>query len=278
MTFVKLSPTKVATWIDCPRRYYFTYVRRERSGTSWAHLSFGNSIHAALRDWFELPGAQRSPASVADLVRRVWIDAGFRDAEQSEQWRDRATQMVGDYVAALDPTFEPVSTERTLAFKTETFIMEGRIDRIDSSRDDENHEDDESERVSIVDYKTGRSVPSIDEVRGSSALAMYALMVQRAAGMSCFDVSLHHVPTGTTVSWRHTPATLQRQLDRMAQIAKDIAVAQDTFNAAGDEPELLDHLFPARPSALCGYCDFWGVCETGRQFTARKSSWDGLGS
>lgn len=275
MAFVKLSPTKVATWIDCPRRYYFTYVLRERSGKSWAHLSFGNSIHAALRGWFELPLEQRSPASVADLVQRVWIDAGYRDAEQSEKWRDRATQMVGDYLAELDPTFEPVSTERTLAFKTDTFIMEGRIDRIDRYCFDDGHE---SEQVSIVDYKTGRSVPSIDEVRGSSALAMYALMVQRAAGMSCFEVSLHHVPTGTTVSWRHTPATLQRQLDRMSQIAEDIALAQDTFDATEDQLEARDHLFPARPSALCGFCDFWEVCETGQRFTTRKNRWDGLGS
>ena len=270
MAFLKLSATKASTWLGCPRRYFFTYVLRTRVGQPWAHLSFGNSVHAALREWFELPASRRVGDSVPDLVARVWIDAGFRDPEQSREWQGRAVAMVAAYVADLEPDFQPMSTERSLAFKADSFIVEGRIDRIDE------WEGGRQDRVSIVDYKTGRSVPTTGDVRGSQALAMYALMTQRALGLECFDVSLHHLPSGTVVTWEHTESTLERHLDRVAQIAQDVIRAQDTWESSDGGEWLLDELFPAQPSALCGFCDYWESCAPGQQFTARKRTWEGL--
>ncbi len=266
MAFVKLSPTKVAKWLDCPRNFHFTYVERQRSGKQWAHFSFGNSVHAALRTWFDVPMRERARASVDQIVADVWIDAGFRDREQSNLWRDHATQMVADYLSGLAEDFEPVSTERTLAFKADSFVVEGRIDRLD----------DKGDALAIVDYKTGKSAPMVEDVRGSQALAMYALMVQRALGESCFEVSLHHIPSGTEISWTHTPESLARHLRRVGEIARDIIRAQDIWESAERSESVRDELFPAQPSGLCGYCDFWQVCVTGQAFTAQRNSWDGL--
>lgn len=272
VTYLKLSPSKAGTWVDCPRRYFHTYVERRRVGISWAHFSLGNSIHAALRAWFELPRNERTLDVVEELVGRVWIDAGFRDREQSEQWRRRATRLVAAYLGGVSPDSEPIGVERTLAFKTDGVIIEGRIDRIDRI-------DDHDGRPTVVDYKTGKSMPSTDDVRGSHALAMYALMVQRALGEPCFEVSLHHLPSGTQSSWTHTSGSLERHLNRMLHIAGDIVAAQDTWESASssdiDHP-LLDELFPARPSAVCGYCDHWDICTRGRESTERKDSWAGL--
>lgn len=267
MAFVKLSPTKVATWLDCPRRFFFTYVERQRSGEQWAHFSFGSSVHAALRTWFDFPAQERSRSSVDGLVASVWIDSGYRDREQSNLWRDYAARIVGDYVELLPADFEPVSTERTLAFKSDSFIVEGRIDRLDQR----------GTGLSVVDYKTGKAAPTHEDVRGSQALAMYALMVQRALGESCFEVALHHVPTRTEVSWTHTPESLARQLTRVTEIAEDIIRAQDTWESIDRGEALIrDEIFPARPNSLCGYCDFWQVCSTGQAFMAQKKPWDGL--
>jgi putative RecB family exonuclease len=271
VTYLKLSPSKAAAWVDCPRRFLYTYVERRRSGRSWAHFSFGLSVHNALREWFDLHAEQRTASAVSDVMSRVWIDAGFQDPEQSSRWRAKAVEMVSAYVESLDPDFQPFNTERTLAFKTDHFIMEGRIDRIDAAGD----------HYSIVDYKTGKSIPDTDDVRGSQALAMYALMLQRALGKKCFDVSLHHLPSGQVVSWTHTNESLQRHLDRVSQIASDIVLAQDTWesaevDAASANERIRDEMFPARPSALCGYCDHWDVCEVGQGFMERKQPWEGL--
>ena len=268
--FVKLSPTKVSTWQACPRRYYLSYVARRRSTRAWAHLSYGNAVHSALRGWFDLPAEQRSMTIVPELVERAWSDAGFRDAEQRDACKKQATDIVRSYLQGLDPDFEPLSVERTLAFKENTFVMEGRIDRLDES----------STAVAVVDYKTGKLPPSTDDVRSSSALAMYALMVQRTLNRPCFDVALHHVPSGTEVGWTHSPESLERQLSRMSEIAADIARAQDTWDATGVDSEtadeVLDVVFPAHPSPLCGFCDFWDECAPGQAQARRRDSWDGL--
>ncbi len=263
---VKLSPTKVGAWQDCPRKYFLTYIARERHGRSWAHLSYGNAVHGALREWFDLPVEQRTADRIPALVDGAWTDAGFQDQAQAARWRATATRIVRDYLAGVPSSFEPMSTERSLAFKTETFIVEGRIDRLDE-RDGE---------VSVVDYKTGRSAPAEEEVRGSAALAMYALMVQRTLNRPCFDVALHHVPSGSQVTWRHTPRTLERHLDRIGELATDITRAQDTWESTEQSDEIRDELFPARPSALCGYCDYWDICPSGQQQTRRRESWEAL--
>lgn len=273
MTYLQLSPSKVATWLDCPRRYFFAYVEKRPSGRSWAHLSFGNSVHAALREWFALEKNERRPGRIADIVSQQWIDAGFRDTEQSDAWRQRAVAMVTAYITGPDSGDEPMSTERTLAFKADGFIMQGRIDRIDHVHS----RDDNGERLSVIDYKTGKSAPTIEDVRGSSALAMYALMVQRTLGATCFDVALHHVPSGACVSWTHTDESLQRQLDRVTQIARDIVAAQDTRDALDTtEQQVLDDLFPARPGRVCGFCDYWEACPAGQRASERQESWAGL--
>lgn len=267
VTYLKLSPSKASTWVDCPRRFFHTYVERRRAGRSWAHFSFGLSVHGALRQWFERSPGDRTPHAVSAVVDSTWIDSGYRDCGQSSTWRARAADMVGSYVAQLDPAFQPFSTERTLAFKTDHFIMEGRIDRIDCAGDE----------FTAIDYKTGKSIPTETDARGSQALAMYALMLQRALGKTCFDVSLHHLPSGQAVTWSHSNESLHRHLARVSQIASDIVRAQDTWDATDPTDEgIRDELFPARTSAVCGFCDHWEVCAEGRGFTERKQSWEGL--
>lgn len=269
MALVQLSPTKASTWLDCPRRFYYAYVAKQRHGRRWAHLSYGNAVHGALRAWFELPVQQRRPDNVADLVAAAWVNDGFRDEEHAELWKERAEKIVTAYLADLDPAFEPLSTERTLSFKTETFTMQGRIDRLD----------DNGDAVGVVDYKTGKTPPTGDDVRGSMALAMYAAMVQRVLRRPVGTVSLHHVPSGERVSWQHSPESIAVQVRRMESLATDIARAQDTWDSM-EVAELgsgaLDGVFPAQPSALCGFCDYWDVCAAGQARADRRESWEGL--
>ena len=44
------TPTRLSTWLDCPRRYRMTYLDRPPppKGAPWAHNSLGASVHNAL--------------------------------------------------------------------------------------------------------------------------------------------------------------------------------------------------------------------------------------
>ena len=60
------TPTRLSTWLDCPRRYRMTYLDRPPPGKGppWAHNSLGASVHNALAGWWRLPRGR------ADRARR----------------------------------------------------------------------------------------------------------------------------------------------------------------------------------------------------------------
>jgi RecB family exonuclease len=257
------TPSRLTTWLDCPRRYRFSYVDRPtppRAG-GWAHNSVGAAVHVALAAWWSLPVEDRSPQSAGGLVRARWKPAGFRDDAQSAAWRERAADMVERYVAGLDPADEPIGVERTVALRTDRLALSGRIDRLDRRGDE----------LVVVDYKTGRHVLTTDDARGSLALAVYAAAAARTLHRRCVRVELHHLPSGDVISWEHSDDGLARQLGRIHDIAGE-AVAAEQQAAAGD----LDAAFPPRPGTMCGWCDFAGHCPEGQAGSRRQPGWAGL--
>ena len=217
------TPSKLAAFEDCPRRYRFTYVDRPtpQKGPPWAHNSLGASVHTALRSWFDLPPQRRRPAALTTLLRATWVREGYRDDEQEREAFGRAVDWLNRYIGELDQDFEPLAVERTVAAKTPALALSGRVDRIDEV---------DGELV-IVDYKTGRTGLGPDDARGSRALALYAFAAQRVFRRPCRRVELHHLPTGTVAAHEHTDDSLERHVRRAEQTAADVVAAD-----AGDWP------------------------------------------
>ncbi|MGW5266866.1 RecB family exonuclease [Microbispora sp. NPDC004025] len=272
------TPSRLNTWLDCRRRYRFTYLDRPapQKGPPWAHNSVGASVHNALAAWWREPYDRRTPVMAAVLLTNGWIREGFRDEEQSATWRDRARAMVSSYVAALDPGDEPVGVERTVATRTSVIAVSGRVDRLDRRGDE----------LVVVDYKTGRRPPTSDDARSSIALAVYAIASSRMMRRACRRVELHHLPTGTVAEWEHTEESLARHLSRAEDIATEAADADDAYRAAvpkredraaaAEVPPEIDRLFPPEPGPICSWCDFRRHCPEGRAASPDKLPWDGL--
>ncbi len=223
------TPSRLRTWLDCPRRYRMTYLDRPplSKGPPWAHNSLGASVHNALANWWRLPRAERTVSAAGALLESGWIDEGYADDAQSTACMRRSRAMVQDYAATLDPGREPVGVERTVATKTELIAVSGRIDRLDD-RDGE---------LVVVDYKTGRHAPSADDARSSLTLALYALAAARVLRRECHKVELHHLPTGQIVAWEHTGASLDRHLRRAEDVAGECAAADERFGALRERAE-----------------------------------------
>src|SRR5689334_15347176 len=123
------TPTRLASWLDCPRRYRMTYLDRPPppKGPPWAHNSLGASVHNALAGWWRLPVWHRTSEAAGRLLDSGWLTDGYRDPDQSAEWRDRARAMVVRYVDGLDPHDEPVGVERTVATRTDRLALSGRV-------------------------------------------------------------------------------------------------------------------------------------------------------
>ncbi|NUO89636.1 MAG: PD-(D/E)XK nuclease family protein [Dermatophilaceae bacterium] len=258
------SPSRLLAYLDCPRRYRMQYLDRPRpqARPQRAHTSVGIATHNVLRDFWDLPVSQRTPAGVAELVRTSWIDVGFRDPEQSAAWRLRVRDAVTDYLRRSDRDNQPVGIERSVSLKTDEVAITGRIDRLDD-RDGE---------LVVVDYKTGRQVPTEDDARTSLPLALYAVASARMFRRPCRRVELHHVPSGTVAAHEHTDESLARKVAEAESIASDLRRADAEFKELGVESTR----FQPRPSAICSWCDFRAHCAEGQQVGPEKSDWAGL--
>ena len=266
------TPTRLTTWLDCPRRYRMSYLDRPPlpKGPPWAHNSVGASVHNALAGWWRLPLARRTPAVAGDLLDQGWIGQGFADEAQAARQRVRARAMVEAYAATLDPADEPVGVERTVATRTDRIAVSGRIDRLD-----ERPLPEDGTELVVVDYKTGRHLLTTDDARSSLALAVYAVAAARSLRRVCHRVELHHLPTGTVLAWEHTGDTLARHVRRAEDIAAECAEADDAYRA-GLAPERYDEVFPPRPGPGCGWCDYRQHCPDGQAAAHPRKPWDGL--
>jgi RecB family exonuclease len=207
-----------------------------------------------------LEPAKRRHEALATLLRATWVGEGYRDDEQERTAFRTALEWLERYVEGLDPADEPVGVERVVGVKTATLALSGRVDRIDRRGDE----------LVIVDYKTGRSGLGADDARGSQALALYAFAAQRVFRRPCRRVELHHLPSGTVAAHEHTGESLDRHLSRAEATAGDIVAAERSV-AAGSDPDLA---FPARPGALCAWCDYRRTCPASE--APAREPWAGV--
>ncbi|WP_235564335.1 PD-(D/E)XK nuclease family protein [Modestobacter sp. Leaf380] len=246
------TPSKLAAFDACPRRYRFGYVDRPTPPQSLPRVNavVGAAVHAALRSWWELPQSRRTPAAARQLLDRHWSDVGTAGAADSAEWRARAAGWVDEHVAGLDPADPPLATERQVTVRTATLSVSGRVDRID----------DRGEELVVVDYKTGRRPSTEGEAASSPALALYVLGVRRTLRRPCSRVELHHLPTGTVAGFDHTEATLAEHVRRAEATAAAATAATAAVTAGGDTGAA----FPVVTGRQCAGCSFRRSCPEGR--------------
>jgi putative RecB family exonuclease len=271
------TPTRLATWFDCPRKYRMSYLDRPvpPKGPPWAHNSLGASVHNALAGWWRLPLARRTVSAAGALVTQGWISEGFADNEQSARYRDWARSLVESYVSGLDPDDEPLGVERTVATRTDKIAVSGRIDRLDARPRQADGDRADGTELVVVDYKTGRHLLSVDDARSSLALAIYALAASRSLRRDCKRVELHHLPSGQVLAWEHTDESLSRHLRRAEDIAAECADADERMRAPLPR-EKYDEVFPPQTGPLCGWCDYLRSCPEGQLAAAPHRPWDAL--
>jgi hypothetical protein len=278
------SPSKLVTWLDCPRRYRLQYVERRPSGMAWAHNSMGSSAHLALRDWFDLDIEDRTPDAGAALVHRLWVQDGYRDDAQSATWRARVSEMVHRYLQGIDPESEPIARERSVAFTTARLSVSGKVDRVDVVSSDDSTDSGALEHVVVVDYKTTKQALTDDDARSSLALALYVLGVRRTLRRPCTRVELHHLPTGNVLVHEHTDESLARHLARAESIAAEALEAQARIapqlqavkDGEVDAVIAADEAFPTKTGPMCGWCDMRRWCPQGQEAAPQRQPWDGL--
>ncbi len=244
------SPSRLATWLKCPRQYQFQHVLKLPTRPS-PHLDLGSNVHAALRDWLRLAPAARTWERMLEFYRAAWRTnrPAFRERSREElrEWGERGIAMLRRFVEATPPDLEPLAIEKWVGIDFGDLDVRGKVDRVDGLADGS---------LRVVDYKTGKPPKDPGRLREDDlAAAVYARGAStNFAGAPVAAVEYLYLETMESVSFPVDDAWQEHKETALVTLARS---ARDG-EARGD--------FPARPTKLCAWCDFSERCPEGKAF------------
>ena len=241
------SPSRLAVYQRCARRYYWQYVvrvPRKRTGEQ----ALGIALHAALEA--TAAAGKLGAAGVADALaalERAWDGEGFADADAEAAARRQAEALLAAYVAQAEPAAGmPVMLEKTLKGRYADVPLVGIVDRVDRRPDG---------TLALIDYKSGRGAMALDDPATVQQLAIYRHLVGEATGEVPRHVAIHHVVAGVREVVR-SEAGWRALLDEAAATARAIEAEDD---------------FAPRVAPGCASCDYAGRCQAYQRTLATSS-------
>ena len=212
-----LSYSQIETFRICPLHYKLKYILKIPTPPS-AALSFGSSVHAALRDFYIQVKTGEKPTLkiILKTLDENWIKEGYKSKSHEERMRERGKDLLAEF---LKKGFEPKKIQEAaeqmfvvpLHYAPSTKHLRplkigGRIDRIDKTR---------GEKIEIIDYKTGARIPTQKEVDQDLQLTFYALAATKISeepfGKKSKDLilSLYYLDKQMKITTTRTPAQLK---------------------------------------------------------------------
>jgi putative RecB family exonuclease len=244
-----LSPTKLSTYLACPMKYHFTYVRPQRALLkAKSYYSFGNTLHRVLEQFASNPDRGVDPqATLNELYDENWIDAGYTSAEEMADAYAVGKEILeraDSELLAIPPDVITAALEKTFRLDMGEFDLVGRVDRIDQHPDG---------MLEVLDYKSGRGEVTDAQVASDIAMSCYQLLVRRSIP--------DHPVRATLLSLR----TRSRGTASMS----DEELAEFEFSVRELGVRILNHewseMGPIR-KGLCEGCDFISLCKRHPEF------------
>ena len=246
VTSIRLSPSRVSEFNNCPRLYKYRVIELLPEPPS-IDAERGTLIHTILEDLFDLPAEERNHQSATAMASSRWKDQIEAKPElanlvlNEKEWLDRVEALLKNYFLLEKPElFEATHREMHLEQDLTTEVyLHGYVDRIDVAPTGE---------VRIVDYKSGKSPKPGWEEKALFQLRVYALLYWRLHGVIPTLLVLHYLGDARTV--KNSP----KESELISTEKKLLAIANEIIEAIEK-----DH-FPPKASRLCDWCFFKSIC------------------
>lgn len=243
---LRLSVSKTKTFIDCNKKYYYSYVLKLPKKERDYHI-FGKFVHKVLEN-FHREYIQASKEPFNDVM-----SASFDDAikefgpSMTKEAKQEAYEMVDKYLQKITKEKDSIKTitdvEKNFDFNiSKNVILNGMIDRIQIDPDGVVH---------VCDYKTVKNKKYIKN--DFFQLLTYAYVIHSE------NPEIKKV-RGSYVLLRHDFEYITKEfsIDEILEI-KD---KYDSYAKMIEEEKLW------RPTTgpLCRFCDFLDTCKDGKTF------------
>jgi len=247
---LRLSPTKIAVFEECPRRYKFLYLdglgkfyKRVRP-----YFTLGENVHQALKEIYSLPAKLRTGEKLEELLHKIWATnhGGFSNPEEENMYKNRALQQIRWFAQNFDLKASPIMLEVVVREEISGLILEGRVDRVDREGKDSLH---------LIDYKTGNRPLSPDP----RPLYLYSLALEQRQSMAhVAKVSYLYLQDQEAMSWEFGPEAFSSTLRWLLDVA--YRISQETE-------------YPPIQGRFCQSCDFREICPAHIHPKNSKNFW-----
>jgi len=252
------SFSAASTFQDCPKKWWYTYIKRLPREFNTSSLLFGASLHAALETiHFELYRDRHPKLETAiETYETNWRveaknnEVRFNKDETYDSLFNSARALVSDYFnqdfARLGSVLG-VEQEIRLQLKGMTVPVVGRIDVLFEKAD----------FIRVTDAKTTKAAFNEDKVHVSAAqLALYASSIEALSRQKQKPLA------GRFVVFRKLKTPRIEVVDVPLTVAdqnRALRMLKDTWSLI--EVALSADAFPARRSWVCKQCPFLKRCD-----------------
>ncbi|GAH27364.1 unnamed protein product, partial [marine sediment metagenome] len=165
-----------------------------------------------------------------------WESEGYKSKRDEKKHLELGKKILEEFHKINSKDYKiPIAVERSFNVDLDRIILTGIIDRVDKLP---------SGNLEIIDYKSGKRLPSIKELDEDLQLSIYHIAAEKIWGILPEKLTIYHLRSNTTFSTHRKPD----------QIKKTIEIVFDVLN------DIEKRKFEAKESPLCSFCDFHQFC------------------
>ena len=232
------SVSQFVGYKKCHRLYQYRHVMKIPEKPRY-YFDFGSSLHSIAEQLTRMQkdGKAINEAVAEELLAKFWDPKGYKSKidEQRDYAEAKAILKVFLEEQAKSKT-EIVDIERWFETSIGDIRLRGRIDRID--RDGSSY--------TVVDYKTSKKAPSLNELKKDMQLLVYALAVKEMYGGGPLKVGNWFLRSNEKVFFEPENQAIEAMRTEITEMAAKI-------KAAAFEPK--------KGSWECNYCDYKCLCD-----------------
>lgn len=250
---MRISYSSLECFQNCPQKYKFSEIDKIKEPKS-KEAVFGSYIHEVLHWFYKNDPHFPTLENLLAYYQEHWSDKKifkWEDEKTEKEYLNSGIDMLKRYyetnadqnliIMDLESRFEAVIDETP----NETggkHILSGIIDRIDKLADG---------TFEIIDYKTGKRMPSKDQLENNLQLSIYAIGLKERwpkINVSDLRLTLYYLKPGEKLVIRKQESDLERIRNQV------IGIIHEIQNSS----------FEPRTTPLCNWCGFKKICPAWR--------------
>jgi len=248
---VLYSPSRLNTFENCPKQFHFRYVLGVPAESESIEAFVGKRVHEVLERLYLFLARGHLPTlpKILDRYRALFYDHYdatrvriVREGTPLSFYQELGIRCLSNYYRTHYPfdTGETIGLEKRVVFPLDPegkYRIQGIVDRITRMPDGV---------IEVVDYKTGKAVPSQKKLDKDRQLALYQLgLIEEFGRRAPMRLVWHYVARGETRTSTRSRAQLQQLRDDTIGLIQKIE-SETTF--------------ATRKTALCGWCEYKSLC------------------